>query len=96
MSPAEILLVGDDPRADLSGAIAAGWRGLLLDRRGSAIAMPKIATLSQLLDFIPSLSFKRVSQKRRKSGRKMAQKNSSGLIAPPIVFLPGFSASDPK
>lgn len=41
LKPAELLLVGDDPENDERGALAAGWRSLLIDRRGQDLRRPK-------------------------------------------------------
>jgi putative hydrolase of the HAD superfamily len=41
LKPAELLLVGDDPDNDGQGAIAAGWRSVLIDRQGCNIGRPR-------------------------------------------------------
>jgi FMN phosphatase YigB (HAD superfamily) len=46
VAPADAVHVGDDPDADVRGAAAAGVRGVLLDREGTA----GVASLDELLD----------------------------------------------
>jgi len=45
----EILLVGDDYRNDLEGAVAAGWRGVLVNREGDAKSTGGLRSLAVLL-----------------------------------------------
>ena len=47
---AEILLVGDDPRADVEGARAAGWHAVLLDRSSSDELPRSIGSLDKLTE----------------------------------------------
>ena len=48
VSPDEILLVGDDVQNDQQGALAAGWRTVLV-RRGAPASGANISALSELL-----------------------------------------------
>jgi putative hydrolase of the HAD superfamily len=47
--PGEILFIGDDRRNDLEGALAAGFRGLLLDKNGEKSA-ERIHRLGELVE----------------------------------------------
>lgn len=51
--PRRHLLVGDNPATDVAGAVAAGWRGVWLDRSGADNAAPegaaRITRLDQLI-----------------------------------------------
>ncbi|HWA98472.1 MAG TPA: HAD-IA family hydrolase, partial [Pirellulales bacterium] len=53
MSPAELLLVGDDLTNDYEAARAAGWHALLLDPQASApAAVERISALGELPDLL--------------------------------------------
>jgi putative hydrolase of the HAD superfamily len=54
VEPNRILLVGDDRKADYEGALAAGWRAALLDRRGSEFGGSCIRTLAALFEWLPA------------------------------------------
>jgi putative hydrolase of the HAD superfamily len=56
LAPHEILLVGDDCQADVQGALAAGWRALLLDRSGSTASPGSIRELDELIELVPRMS----------------------------------------
>ena len=49
LHPSEILLVGDDLENDLTGALAAGWQGLHLNRTATGSEPHTITSLSRLL-----------------------------------------------
>lgn len=52
LAPAEILHVGDDPERDVSGALAAGFHSVLLDRDGAHTGFseaPVIRSLDELI-----------------------------------------------
>jgi putative hydrolase of the HAD superfamily len=51
LRPSEILLIGDDPIADYEGAIAAGWRAMLLNRSENSDA-GELTTLADLTNHI--------------------------------------------
>lgn len=54
VQPAELLMIGDDPVADVDGAIAADSRALLLDR-GASASSASLTTLANLTDHIRRL-----------------------------------------
>lgn len=59
--PAQLAMVGDSPANDVAGAIAAGWRGIWLDRGGgtySASVSPdaRITTLTELPSVLEQLT----------------------------------------
>lgn len=57
LQPHQILLVGDDPRNDYHGAIAAGYQALYLSRDGEAPAdIEAAATIKSLTDVVTRLS----------------------------------------
>ena len=49
LHPSEILLVGDDLENDLTGALAAGWQGLHLNRTATGSEPHTITSLKRLL-----------------------------------------------
>jgi putative hydrolase of the HAD superfamily len=53
LAPHEILMVGDDWRTDVQGALAAGWRALLLDRTGNKATQPSVRSLHELIEMLP-------------------------------------------
>jgi HAD superfamily hydrolase (TIGR01509 family) len=60
VEPAAALHVGDQPRSDVAGALAAGMRAVLLDRYGrhdsAAAAVPVVRDLDSLVDLVLGVS----------------------------------------
>jgi putative hydrolase of the HAD superfamily len=54
-TPLASLHVGDDLRADVAGALAAGQRAVLVDRRGQRPDLPPGATAIESLEALPDL-----------------------------------------
>jgi putative hydrolase of the HAD superfamily len=52
LSPQQILLVGDSVPNDVSGARAAGWQAIRLDRHDDATDPMSISRLTQLIDLL--------------------------------------------
>ncbi|MBI5379589.1 MAG: HAD-IA family hydrolase, partial [Nitrospirae bacterium] len=53
VTPGEALHVGDNPEGDIEGALAAGLRAVLVDRRGRHAAS-QVPTIRSLLELIPA------------------------------------------
>lgn len=48
--PCEVLMVGDTPTNDVEGAVAAGMRGILIDRAREPALPARVSSLTQILD----------------------------------------------
>ncbi len=49
LKPDELLLVGDDPANDYQGALAAGWRAILVDRDDRFEGTRRVRNLMELV-----------------------------------------------
>ena len=58
----ELLFIGDNPHADVQGALQAGWRAVWLNRTGAeqAVRAPTVASLSELPPLIAGGTLDRV------------------------------------